>query len=47
MTAVLPENATTIRIAYVPDGCSALLSDAPDDVDVIGMSVLATDTYLS
>ena len=47
VTVVLPENGTTTRIAYVPDGCSALLSDAPDDVDVIGMSELVTNTYLS
>lgn len=45
--AVLPENGVTTRIAYVPDGCSALLSDAPDGINVVGMSELVTNTYLS
>ena len=34
-------------IAYVQDGSQALLSDAPDGIDVVGMLSLATHAYLS
>ena len=44
---VLSDADASRRAAYVPDGSSALLSDSPDGIDVMGLSALVTSAYLS
>ena len=47
VASVLSDTDAPKRVAYVPDGSSALLSDSPDGIDVRGMSSLVTNAYLS
>ena len=47
VTVILQDADVPMRIAYVPDGSSALLSEKPDDIDIVSMSSLVTHSYLS
>lgn len=47
VASILFDTDVPKRVAYVPDGSSALLSDAPDGIDVVGMSSIVTSAYLS